>query len=70
VLARSLLASYGASIEPVTEADAEWAAGRWVQGEGRSLADRLCMALGERLDAAVWTADGSWGTGGRLQQIR
>jgi hypothetical protein len=28
------------------------------------------MALGERLDAAVWTADGSWGTGGRLRQVR
>ncbi len=65
VLARSLLASYGVSIEPVTEADAEWAAGRWAPGEGLSLADRLCMALGERLDAAVWTADGSWGAGDR-----
>jgi PIN domain nuclease of toxin-antitoxin system len=65
VLARSLLASYGVSIAPVTEADAEWAAGRWAPGEGLSLADRLCMALGERLDAAVWTADGSWGAGDR-----
>jgi PIN domain nuclease of toxin-antitoxin system len=70
VLARSLLASYGVSIEPVTEADAEWAAGRWAPGEGLSLADRLCMALGERLNAAVWTADGSWGAGGRLHQVR
>ena len=69
-LARSLVASYGVLIEPVTEADAEWAAGRWVPGDGLSLADRLCLALGERLGAVVWTADASWGTGGRLRQVR
>jgi PIN domain nuclease of toxin-antitoxin system len=70
VLARSLLASYGVSIEPVTEVDAEWAAARWVPGGSLSLADRLCLALGERLDAAVWTAAAGWGTSGRLRQIR
>jgi len=37
---------------------------------GLSLADRLCLALGERLDAEVLTADRSWGSGGRIQQIR
>ena len=54
----------------MTAADAEWAARRWVRGEGLSLADRLCMALGDRLDAEVWTADQAWGTGERIRQIR
>lgn len=69
-LSRVLLASYGLSVEPVTADDAEWAAWRWTQGEGLSLADRLCMALGERLDADVWTADKAWGTSGRIRQVR
>lgn len=69
-LARSLLASYDLDIEPVTADDAEWGARRWVRGEGLSLADRLCLALGHRLGAEVWTADRTWGTGGRLRQIR
>jgi PIN domain nuclease of toxin-antitoxin system len=34
------------------------------------LADRLCLALGERLDADVWTADQAWGMGTRIRQIR
>jgi ribonuclease VapC len=69
-LARSLLASYGLRVESVTAADAEWAARRWARGEGLSLADRLCLALGDRLDADVWTADQAWGTGKRIKQIR
>jgi ribonuclease VapC len=69
-LARTLLLSYGLEIEPVTIADAEWAARRWRRGEGLSLGDRLCMALGERLDATVWTADKVWGSAGRIRQIR
>jgi ribonuclease VapC len=69
-LARSLLASYGLRVEPVTAADAEWAARKWVRGAGLSLADRLCMALGDRLEADVWTADQAWGAGERINQIR
>ena len=69
-LARALLQSYGLTVEPVTEPDAEWAAARWRVGEGLSLADRLCLALGERLDDEVVTADRSWGTGARIRQIR
>ena len=69
-LSRSLLASYGVRVEAVTAGDAEWAARRWAPGEGLSLADRLCMALGQRLDADIWTADHAWGTGGRIRQIR
>jgi ribonuclease VapC len=69
-LSRSLLASYGVQVEAVTLADAEWAARRWSPGLGLSLADRLCMALGDRLDADIWTADQAWGTGGRIRQVR
>jgi ribonuclease VapC len=69
-LARSLLISYGLRVEAVTTDDAEWAARRWVRSEGLSLADRLCMALAERLGADIWTADQAWGTSGRIRQIR
>lgn len=69
-LARALLVSHDLAVEPVTEADAEWAARRWVRGEGLSLGDRLCLALADRLDADVWTADSTWGSGPRLHQIR
>lgn len=69
-LARALLESYGIELAPVTAVDAEWAAGRWRRGEGLSLADRLCLALGERLDDEVLTADRTWGSKGRIRQIR
>ena len=69
-LVRALLVSYDLTVEAVTESDAEWAALRWGKGEGLSLADRLCLALGERLDAEVWTSDVSWGTTGRVHQLR
>ena len=68
--ARALLESYGVRVEPVIGDDAEWAAHRWRPGEGLSLADRLCLALGERLDAELLTADKSWGHSGRIVQIR
>jgi PIN domain nuclease of toxin-antitoxin system len=35
-----------------------------------SLADRLCLALAERLSAEVLTADRAWGRAGRIRQIR
>lgn len=69
-LARALLVSYDLQVEPVTEADAEWAAHRYRRNEGLSLADRLCMALGERLELPVLTADRAWGSSGRIVQIR
>jgi ribonuclease VapC len=69
-LVRALLLSYPVSIEPVVADDAEWAARRWRAGEGLSLADRLCLALAERLEAAALTADRTWGTTGRVRQIR
>ncbi|MGH8979394.1 MAG: type II toxin-antitoxin system VapC family toxin [Acidimicrobiales bacterium] len=69
-LARSLLLSYGLTIEPVTQQDAERAAKVWREGEGLSLADRLCLALGDRLDVPVLTADRKWGASERIRQIR
>ena len=70
-LARSLLTSFDLEVEPVTVADAEWAAGRWRRDEGLSLADRLCLALAARLEAdAVWTADTAWGSTAPVRQIR
>lgn len=69
-LSRSLLVSFGVRVEPVTVADAERAARTWASGEGLSLADRLCMALGDRLDADIWTANQAWGTRGRIRQVR
>ena len=69
-LVRALLVSYDLTVEAVIEEDAEWAARRWRKGEGLSLADRLCLALGERLDIQVWTADTSWGSTGRVHQLR
>jgi ribonuclease VapC len=69
-LVSSLLLSYDLMIEPVTREDAEAAAALWKQGSGLSLADRLCMATGHRLDATIWTADTAWGTRAPIRQIR
>ena len=69
-LVRALLSSYGIAVEPVSGDDAEWAARRWTRGEGLSLADRLCLALAERCDAEVYTADTAWGSADRVTQIR
>lgn len=69
-LTRALLASFDLVVEPVIAEDAEWAARKWRRGDGLSLADRLCLALGERLDAQIWTTDRAWGDEGRVQQIR
>lgn len=69
-LVRALLVSYGIRVEPVEVDDAEWAARRWTQGEGLSLADRLCLALAERVDEPVLTADVAWGSSARVRQIR
>ncbi len=69
-LVRALLVSYDVRVEPVLTDDAEWAAHRWRRGEGLSLADRLCLALAERIDTDVLTADTQWGSGGRVRQVR
>lgn len=69
-LARGLLLDYRLQIEPVLVDDAEWAAEHWQRGSGLSLADRLCLALADRLDTLAWTSDTAWGTSGRVRQIR
>lgn len=68
--AKALLTSYDLAVEPVTMTDAELAAERWARGSSLSLADRLCLALGERLDAVVLTADRTWGEDLGVRQIR
>jgi len=67
---RQLLFSYELGIEPVTRADAEWAAVYWLTHSALSLGDRLCLALGHRMKATVMTADSACGTGDSIQQIR
>ena len=69
-VAASLLASYDLDVEPASLEDAERAAHLWKRGSGLSLADRFCLALGDRLDATVFTADSAWGSTGRIRQIR
>lgn len=69
-LARGLLFSYGLEVEPVLADDAELGARLWRAGSGLSLADRLCLATAERLEAMVWTADRLWGTSERVRQVR
>lgn len=69
-LARGLLLSYDLRVESVTAEDAELAVTLWVAGEGLSLGDRLCLALGERLDATTWTGDAQWGERPGVRMIR
>ncbi|MEO5985895.1 MAG: hypothetical protein ABIW50_06100 [Candidatus Limnocylindria bacterium] len=44
----------------MTVADAEIAAELWHTGTALSLGDRLCLALGVRMNAVVATADEAW----------
>lgn len=69
-LSRALLLSHGLEVTPVLREDGERAAHLWVAGSGLSLGDRLCLALAERLEAVVLTADTAWGDAGRIRQIR
>lgn len=69
-LARALLESYGVKVEPVSIVDAERAAARWGSDPHLSLGDRLCLALADRLDAEVLTADSAWGAEPPVRQIR
>lgn len=69
-VAAALLTSYGLTVYDATVTDAERAASRWVRGDGLSLGDRFCLALGDRLDTTVLTADTAWATEPRVRLIR
>lgn len=69
-LAGSLLLSHDLLLHDVTVADAEQAAEISADLPALSLGDRLCLALTERLDCDVLTADRAWGSNGRVQQLR
>ncbi|MDR1118306.1 MAG: PIN domain-containing protein [Bifidobacteriaceae bacterium] len=71
--AKAVLTSYPLRVEPVTAPDAEAAAGLWAAAPNLSLADRLCLALANRLNAPALTADQAWGDarhGTRVDLIR
>lgn len=66
----AILEAHGVRFEAVSESDA-WTATRLRDvNRALSLGDRLCLALAERLDVDVLTADTAWGTQGRVRQIR
>ena len=69
-VARAVLDSYGLRIVDATGQDGVWAAERWRPGEGLSLADRFCLALGARTGEVVLTADTAWGSSPDVRQIR
>lgn len=69
-LAGALLESWGVRAENVTREDAHSAASLKRSARHLSLGDRLCLVLGDRLDAEVLTADRAWGNQGRIRQIR
>lgn len=52
--------AFGLSVVGVDREDASSAARLWTRGRPLSLADRFCLAVGERLDLPVWTCDRSW----------
>ena len=60
----------GLVVLDVSRADAERAAGLWVALPSLSLADRLCLALAERLGAPALTADQAWAAHPAAQLIR
>lgn len=59
-LVAHLLRSFGLDVADVTAQDAERAAELWQSGSPLSLGDRLCLALGIRLNTAVVTTDSAW----------
>lgn len=58
------------SVVDVGREDAERAAHLWLDHPSLSLADRLCLALADRLDADALTADQAWAAHPRARLIR
>lgn len=54
------LLGLGLEVEPVTEEDGVEGARLWSTCPDLSLGDRLCLAIGRRLNYTVWTADRTW----------
>ena len=68
-LVARLLTSFGLTVAEVTAEDAERAAGLWQAGSVLSLADRLCLALGQRLQVPVVTTDTAWASVNGLPEV-
>jgi len=68
-LVARLLTSFGLDVAEVTAEDAERAATLWQAGSVLSLADRLCLALGQRLQAPVVTTDSAWASVAGLPEV-
>lgn len=56
----STLKALGLSVEPVAEDDAELAAWLILQNPDLSVGDRFCLAVAERIQRPVYTADPAW----------
>ncbi|MBD0021417.1 PIN domain-containing protein [Gordonia pseudamarae] len=54
----------------MSRADGDIAADLWCRGDGLSLGDRLCLALGHRRALPVLTADRAWGGRDGVEKLR
>jgi len=69
--AETALLGAGLGIVSVEVDDAVRAARLWVQHRDLSMGDRLCLAIADRLDATILTADHAWQpASNRVQLIR
>lgn len=69
-LGEAILVGSGVRIEAVSADDARRSADIKDSAPGLSLGDRLCLALADRRDDVVVTADQAWGKSDRILQIR
>lgn len=59
-LTGTMISAFGLAVVAVDAEDASRAAALWERGTTLSLADRFCLAVGDRLDLPVWTCDRAW----------
>lgn len=69
-LAEAILVGSGVRSEAVSADDARRSAQIADSAPALSLGDRLCLALADRRDDVVLTADRAWGNSDRILQIR